>query len=319
MGMWGWRKYVPVAKQREQAKRKIDQLKKKGIVIQPIEIQGRTIAKKFWGKRWCEHLETFADFENRLPRGRTYARNGSICHLKIEDTLVEAFVSGSKLYTVKIKIKPLKKQQWKQIKKKCTGEIGSLLELLKGEFSDQLMEVVTNPKEGLFPTEEEIDFSCNCPDWADMCKHVAAALYGVAARLDEHPEYLFLLRAVNAQELVSTTFKTESIKTENLLEQTALGEVFDIDIDETNSQILNREKKRDLIIDLSHITAKDLQKMRLKMNLSPQEFAIAIGCTTQSVYRWEKAKGALRLNKRFVKSITTIAQKHEFKCQRDLN
>ena len=144
--MWGWRKYVPVATRLAKAKVKINKLRKKGKNIAPIEIQGRTIAKKFWGKQWCEYLETFSDLSNRLPRGRTYVRNGSICHLGIKKGCVEAFVSGSSLYKVKVEISTLRKNKWKAIKEMCHGQIGSLLEILKGKLSDHVMQVVADHK-----------------------------------------------------------------------------------------------------------------------------------------------------------------------------
>ncbi len=201
---YGWRPYVPVAERRRRALRKMDGLRKKGVDVQPVEIDGRKIAKTFWGEAWCHHLEAFSDFANRLPRGRTYVRNGSVCHLALSKGQVEAKVSGSELYAVKVTVKPLAGKKWKAIKAHCSGQIGSLLELLQGRLSDQVMEVVTDRKEGLFPLPGEMQFRCSCPDWASMCKHVAAVLYGVGARLDSKPELLFTLRGVNHEELIAT-------------------------------------------------------------------------------------------------------------------
>ena len=180
----------------------MESLRKRGVDIQPVEIEGRKIAKTFWGEAWCDHLESFSDFENRLPRGRTYVRNGSVCHLAIAKGKIEAKVSGSEIYNLRIQIKTLPAKKWKAVKRRCAGQIGSLLELLQGNLSDHVMEVVTDRKEGLFPLPGEISFDCDCPDWAVMCKHVAAVLYGVGARLDEKPELLFTLRGVNHEELI---------------------------------------------------------------------------------------------------------------------
>ncbi len=199
-----WTPYVPVAQRRQQAARKMQALRKKGIDVQPVEIEGRTIARTFWGKAWCKNLDSFSDYENRLPRGRTYVRNGSVCHLGVARGTVDAKVYGSNLYDLSVTIKTLPAARWKAFKRRCRGEIGSLLELLQGRLSDQIMTVVTDRKHGLFPRREEIGFNCNCPDWADMCKHVAAVLYGVGARLDESPELLFLLRGVDHEELIET-------------------------------------------------------------------------------------------------------------------
>jgi uncharacterized Zn finger protein len=202
-GYGGWAPYVSVAERRRTAAKKMDALRKKGIDIQPVTIQGRKIASSFWGKGWCEHLESFSDYENRLPRGRTYVRNGSVCHMAVAKGEIEAKVSGSELYTVKVKIKTLPGKKWSQIKAKCSGQIGSLLELIQGKLSDHVMEVVTDHNEGLFPLPGEMSFGCSCPDSARMCKHVAAVLYGIGARLDSKPELLFELRGVDHEELIA--------------------------------------------------------------------------------------------------------------------
>ena len=158
-GYGGWAPYVSVAERRRRAMKKMDALRKKGVDIQPVEIDGRKIAKSFWGEAWCDHLESFSDFENRLPRGRTYVRNGSVCHLAVAKGSIEAKVSGSELYTVKMSIKTLPGKKWKSLKGRCSGQIGSLLELLQGRLSDHVMEVVTDRKEGLFPLPGEMSFT----------------------------------------------------------------------------------------------------------------------------------------------------------------
>ncbi|MEI6386603.1 MAG: helix-turn-helix domain-containing protein [Spirochaetota bacterium] len=202
-GYGGWAPYVSVAEKRRRAEREMAKLAKKGKPALPVHIEGKTIAKTFWGKAWCRHLESYSDFENRLPRGRSYVRNGSVCHLEILAGEIRAKVAGSELYTVTITIQPLAPKAWKAIKERCSGSIASILDLLGGRLADGVMAVVTDRETGLFPKPREIALACSCPDWADMCKHVAAVLYGVGARLDEHPELLFLLRGVNHEELVS--------------------------------------------------------------------------------------------------------------------
>ena len=195
--------YVSVAERRETAKKKIATLRKSGSKIKPVQIEGRKISKTFWGNSWCKNLEAYSDYSNRLPRGRSYVCNGSVVDLQIERGVVRAMVSGSQLYQVNISIAPIKKTRWKTIKGQCTGKIDSLMELLQGSVSQGVMQVVTKQGEGLFPFPKEIAISCSCPDWASMCKHVAATLYGVGARLDEEPEMLFLLRGVEPLELIS--------------------------------------------------------------------------------------------------------------------
>ncbi len=203
MSRFRWSPYVPVAVRRARAMKKVQAMRKKGVCVQPIEIEGRKIARTFWGEAWCRHLERFSDFENRLPRGRTYVRNGSVCHLEIQRGRIRAMVSGSELYDVTVRIDKLPSKKWRDVKGRCAGRIGSLLELLQGRLSKGVMEVVTDPRTGLFPLPEEIGLACSCPDWAVMCKHVAAVLYGVGARLDQEPALLFLLRGVNEEELIT--------------------------------------------------------------------------------------------------------------------
>ena len=198
-----WRPYVPVAQRRRNARAHVKKLQKKGNPIQPIEIEGRTIAKTFWGKAWCDNMECYSDYENRLPRGRTYVRNGSVVHLQIARGKIEAIVSGSELYNVTVDIKPASKLTRNKIKKKCVGSIDSLMDLLHGRFSDSVMQALTQQAGGLFPVPKNIAFRCSCPDWADLCKHVAAVLYGIGARLDDEPELLFVLRGVDHLELIS--------------------------------------------------------------------------------------------------------------------
>ncbi len=227
-----WSPYVPVARRRANAMREMTTLRKKGKDIQPVQIEGRKIARRFWGKGWCEHLESFSDFSNRLPRGRTYVRNGSVCHLDIRPGRIEAIVSGSELYNISISIKKLKPATWRTVKQRCAGRIGSMLELLQGRLSDQVMTVVTDRTHGLFPQPREIQLGCDCPDWAVMCKHVAAVLYGVGSRLDERPELLFLLRDVDAQELISTEMALPgAAASANALDDDQLGDIFGIDLD----------------------------------------------------------------------------------------
>jgi len=202
-GGWGWRSYVSVAERRVKAAREIERRKEKGHNVSPVIIDGRAIAKTFWGMAWCENLERYSDYSNRLPRGRTYVRNGSVVDLQVAPGAITALVSGSSLYTVELKIAPLTKPHWKSVCADCAGAIDSLVELLRGRFSQGVMERICRQGQGLFPTPEEIELSCSCPDWADMCKHVAAVLYGVGARLDRQPELLFRLRGVDERELIA--------------------------------------------------------------------------------------------------------------------
>lgn len=229
-------KYISVAERKEMAEKKIKALKKKGQELNPITITKRTIAATFWGQSWCKHLESYSDYENRLPRGRSYVRNGSILDLKISQCQINALVQGSRLYTVSVEIKPVIATKWQTLKLECSGKIDSLIELLQGKFSKSVMEIITDKEDGLFPDPHEIKLNCSCPDWATMCKHVAAVLYGIGARLDEKPEELFTLRDVdhleliNASNTINTLTKTK--KASKGLEDSDLSSLFDIDIED---------------------------------------------------------------------------------------
>ena len=231
----GWRRYVSVAERRRKAEKRLAKMKKAGRHVAPVEIAGRKIAATFWGDAWCKNLESYSDYSNRLPRGRTYVRHGTVLDLQIEPGRVRSLVSGSDIYAVHIKIKPLAKRRWADIKGACAGQIDSLVELLQGSISRGVMEIVTRKGEGLFPAPPEISLSCSCPDWAMMCKHVAATLYGVGARLDHEPEVLFTLRDVDPAEMVEAALdqppsggKSRRLQ---VLPSDGLSSVFGVDID----------------------------------------------------------------------------------------
>ena len=236
MSFGSWKPYVPVAQRRAQAAKAAAKAKKSGHNMQPVVIEGRSIAKTFWGKAWCDNLETYSDFDNRLPRGRSYVRNGSVIDLVIEPGRVRALVAGSSLYKIEIAIAAVQDARWKSLAKECTGSIASLVELLQGKLSKAVMEHICQPKTGLFPAPKDIQLDCSCPDWATMCKHVAAVLYGVGARLDAQPELLFTLRQVDASELVTqaATLPIKATKTSakgKVLDDAQLADVFGIEMD----------------------------------------------------------------------------------------
>lgn len=203
MRHYGFRPYVPVAKRRASAQARMRSLAINGQIINPVKIEGRQIAKSFWGKSWCNNLERYSDYANRLPRGRTYVRNGSVVDLQIGKGEIKAYVAGSELYSVTVTIAEVAAARWKSVCNDCAGGIDSLVELLQGRLSTAVMDRVCREGDGLFPGPKDIELSCSCPDGAHMCKHVAAVLYGVGARLDEKPELLFALRAVDIADLIT--------------------------------------------------------------------------------------------------------------------
>ncbi len=235
-GWFQWRPYVPVAERRRNAALEVARLRKKGRPVSPVLTQGRIIARSFWGKAWCDNLEAYSDFANRLPRGRTYVRNGSVIHLQVASGTVSALVSGSELYRVSVTIKPLPRPRWLAVVKECAGKIDSLVELLQGKFSRRVMEVLIRPQTGLFPSPRDISFECSCPDWAAMCKHVAATLYGVGARLDQEAELFFRLRRVDQTELLTEAGRGTALAAgqdgkRRRIAESALADVFGIEID----------------------------------------------------------------------------------------
>jgi uncharacterized Zn finger protein len=230
-----WRPYVPVAKRRQNAERELKRGGKSAAGLSPVVIKGKSIATTPWGKAWCANLERYSDYSNRLPRGRTYVRNGSVVDLSISEGQVNARVAGSRLYTTQLQVAPLARARWKALVAACGGAIDSLVELLQGRFDAGVMERMCERERGMFPAPSELRFSCSCPDWAAMCKHVAAVMYGVGARLDVAPELLFLLRGVDAKDLLSHagTALAPSGRVKRparRLESDALGEMFGIEI-----------------------------------------------------------------------------------------
>jgi uncharacterized Zn finger protein len=254
MAYWRYPRYVSVAEKRAKAARKLKQLRKKNSAIQPIVIDGRAIAHTWWGKSWNLNLERYADYSNRIGRGRSYVRHGAVLDLQISSGQVKSLVQGSrtKPYAVIIKIKGIKKKTWQDIKAACAGKLDSLPELLAGKFPKALGEIFTARGQGLFPSPQEIEFDCSCPDWAYMCKHVAATLYGIGARLDEDPGLFFKLRRVKIDDLIQQTVKDQSYKllkkaekkSARVIAESDLSGMFGIDMEEnTDSDSPKTAKK----------------------------------------------------------------------------
>lgn len=245
---YGWKPYVRVAERRRRAEREVARIGKKGGKLTPVVLAGNAIARTFWGKAWCENLERYSDYSNRLPRGRTYVRNGSVIDLKIETGEVRALVSGSSIYKVSAKISALAPARWKALCRDCAGAIDSLVELLQARFSQGVMERMCRQQTGLFPSPREISFSCSCPDWAAMCKHVAAVFYAIGARLDQKPELLFELRGVDHTALIATagadlTLSGKGPAAGRVLEDPGLAEMFGIEFAQPAREIASTKSK----------------------------------------------------------------------------
>ena len=241
-GNYGYGRSETVAEKKAKAIKKINGLRKKGKKISPVTIEGRTIAKSWWGRAWNSNLELYADFANRLSRGRSYVTHGCVIDLQIFPGKIEAQVlgSGSSVYQCEIEIEALSSKNWKTITKLVEGRISSLSDLLKGKFPIELETVLTDKKGGLFPSPRQFHPHCDCPDHAKFCKHLAAVIYGIGNRLDSSPELLFTLRSVTPSELISEAItkekdnliaKAKKVKSPRLLklQDNDLSDLFNID------------------------------------------------------------------------------------------
>jgi uncharacterized Zn finger protein len=244
MSFFRWGPKPTVAEQRRQAEQRLAKLSKASGGLSPVVIGGRKIAASFWGKAWCDNLELYSDYANRLPRGRSYVRNSCVIDLQIGRGEISAQVSGSSLYTIRITVAPLDNKTWGGICRDCSASIDSLVELLQGRLSKAVMDRVCRPSDGLFPAPKSIELSCSCPDGAYMCKHVAATLYGVGARLDSRPELLFVLRGVDQQELIARASAApiaavgkKPTKSGKVLGDADLSALFGLNIEEPSSPV----------------------------------------------------------------------------------
>ncbi|MBI9100155.1 MAG: hypothetical protein JEY91_16860 [Spirochaetaceae bacterium] len=249
-GNYGYGRSESVAEKRSKAKRKIAALLKKGEKIAPVTIEGRKIAKSWWGVSWNRNLELYADFSNRLSRGRSYVTHGCVIDLQIMPGKIKAQVlgSGSSVYQCEIDIDALSQKNWKTITKHVEGKISSLSNLLKGQFPLEMEAILTDKKGGLFPAPEKFHPYCNCPDHARLCKHLAAVIYGIGNRLDSQPELLFVLRNVSPSDLISKAIvkvrdnlidKAKKVKSSRMLKlkDDDLSDLFHIDFVKSTTEL----------------------------------------------------------------------------------
>lgn len=293
-GSWyGYRKPQTVSSRKAKAEKHLAAAAKKKLVYDPVRIEGRTIARSFWGKAWNHNLESYSDYENRLPRGRSYLSSGQVLDLKIGPGTIDALVMGSSLYRVEVRISPLPPARWKALSAACAGKVGSLVELLQGRLSDQVMAVVTRHGEGLFPAPREITKSCSCPDWADVCKHLAAVLYGVGARLDRQPELLFLLRGVDHLDLIGAAAEAPlaaapgTTSAPTIADEDVAG-IFGIELEPEVRQAAKAEKPKDEKRKAAKPKIPAVKRRKTKRTLptvSAQEL-IALGVGRSTIQSW---------------------------------
>lgn len=262
--------YVPVAERKARAAKQVEKLaKKKGSPLKPVVLEGRKIAQTFWGKAWCDNIESYQDFAYRLERGRSYVRNGSVIDLDIQKGKITALVAGSgnSPYEINIDIAPLEKRRWEALKKVCTNKIDSLLSLAQGKLPETVLQKFCDKVEGLFPAPKEMKMKCNCPDIAGLCKHLAAVLYGVGARLDQEPKLFFLLRGVQEAELIggqAVNVLTAATETKTAIASGDLADVFGVEFD-TEIEAMPKQVKK---VKIDKATAAKV-KVRTKKKAAP--------------------------------------------------
>lgn len=322
--------YVSVEQKRKKAEKRVTALRSQGQCPKPVTAFKGRMASTFWGKSWCDNLESYADFDNRLGRGRSYVRSGCVCDLSIDKGVVNAQVSGSSLYMLSVHVKPLAPERWRKVCERCAGQIGSLLELLQGKISRQVMEIVCAPTTGIFPSPAEITFNCSCPDWASMCKHVAAALYGIGRRLDTEPELLFVLRGVNVTDLIPASLDFTRNTQPDSLESDGLGALFDIDLDiDAHTAPLSVAASPGMPkspatrkapakaapaaaekapFNPERPTGAAIRRLRKLGDLTPAAFAHALGISIVTLSRWEGTKGVLTLRTASVQALLAFQE-----------
>ena len=207
---------IPVEELRRKARESAGKARKKGQELEPVIVKDKKIWRSWWGQAWCVNLEQYADYSSRLDRGKRYVRSGAVIDLKVQKGRIEARVQGTRKtpYKVEVRISPMTEEQCQKIIQKCGKKIENMEALIQGSIPEELKEIFTGA-DGLFPTPREISFSCSCPDWALMCKHVAAVMYGIGVRVDENPFFFFELRGIDVERFIDVTLEN---KVEAMLE-----------------------------------------------------------------------------------------------------
>jgi len=313
---WDYPPYVSVAEKKERNAEMAAKLARKNANLKPVVITGRKIANTFWGKAWCDNVESYQDYENRLPRGRSYVRSGAVIDLQIATGKVTALVAGSARspYKISIEIKPLANARWETLKQKCVGKIASLLALAQGKLPGEILEEFCDRETGLFPSPKEIKTDCSCPDWAELCKHLAAVLYGIGARLDEDPKLFFTLRGIDENELVGTDVVdtltagvASEIAPENLehvfgMEFDSLADAVPANVPVPKTRPAAGKETRSAV----EWTPERIRALRMERGLSQAEFGKLCGTTQPIISQWER--GVSRVNPAFYKTLNGLVK-----------
>ena len=219
---------LSLSERRKLSEKEKKRLMEEGIDLNPLEVKPREkITKKFWGKLWYQYLSAFEDLDYRLLEGRKLVSANSLLNLVTEELSLKGLVFDQDSYQVQIKFEPLSEEQKNTFSSEVTENVGSLLSLLEGKFSDEMCERITEESSGLFPSLGEIHFDCPCMDYADLCKHSAACLIGLAKRFDENPDLFFKLRGLSPEDLL-TQEKGEKLVD---IDEEEVSKLFDIDLE----------------------------------------------------------------------------------------
>lgn len=289
--------YVPVAERKAKTARQAKKLAAGNPKLRPIAADGRKLGRTFWGKAWCDNVESYHDYANRLPRGRSYLRHGAVLDLQVEPGEVTALVAGSsgRPYRIRIAIEPLDRTRWENLKKRCAGKIGSLLALAQGKLPPELLRDFCDRKIGLFPSPAEIRCKCSCPDWAELCKHLAAVLYGIGVRLDEEPRLFFTLRGVDEAELVGAEALeslTEGVAAEIAPEELSAIFGVEFDVPDVAAPTPPPDAAPAAVAPPPFCgwTPARLAEWRGSLRLSQAALGRQLGVTAASVSNWERGK-----------------------------
>ncbi len=166
----------------------------------------RPFGATWWGQAWVDAIEQRARLDqNRLPRGRTYARTGAVDDLEVNAGEVIARVQGSRAtpYKVTVRVRRYSEEEWQIALAALGRQAGHLAALLDGEMPPEVAADLADAGIDLLPVAGELQPRCSCPDWADPCKHSAAVCYLVADTLDTDPFLLFLMRGRDREHLLA--------------------------------------------------------------------------------------------------------------------
>ncbi len=162
------------------------------------------IGEQWWSKRFLDALNRMG-MDNRLARGKTYARKGQVTSLDIKNGIVHASVQGSRPrpYQVSIGLNTWDEKEWKKVIAEIANQALHAASLLSGEIPHEIEEIVETAGVHLFPgSAKDLKTDCNCPDYANPCKHIAAVYYILAERFDADPFLIFAMRGKEKEELL---------------------------------------------------------------------------------------------------------------------